>query len=89
MEIEVGEYVRFRNGEIDKVKSIIRKPNITQSAKDWNKHDIELGLDIEYESGKIDIQRGVLGLEIFPINIVKHSKNIIDLIEVRRLCEWT
>lgn len=26
---------------------------------------------------------------ITAIRIVKHSKNIIDLIEVRRLCKWT
>ena len=80
-EIKVGEYVRFRSGEIDKIKRIIKRPNITQSAKDLNKLNIEDGLDIEYESGKIDIQRGILGLKIFPTNIVKHSKNIIDLIE--------
>ena len=81
-EIKVGEYVRFRSGEIDKIKRIIKRPNITQSAKDLNKLNIEDGLDIEYESGKIDIQRGILGLKIFPTNIVKHSKNIIDLIEI-------
>ena len=27
--------------------------------------------------------------ELYTDFIVKHSPNIIDLIEVRRLCEWT
>lgn len=27
-------------------------------------------------------------VEYYTENIVKHSKNIIDLIEVRRLCKW-
>ena len=30
-----------------------------------------------------------LPIAIDKNNITKHSKNIIDLIEVRRLCKWT
>lgn len=55
-EIKVGEYVRFRNGNIDKVTHIEEDTN-----KMW----------FDNTSGRKTI-----------ISIVKHSKNIIDLIEV-------
>ena len=47
--IEIGEFIRFKNGKINKVD-------------------------------KDDAER----LSIFNDNVVKHSKNLIDLIEVRR-----
>ena len=61
-EIKVGEYVRFRNGIIDKVIHIEKDTN-----KMW------------FES--------TYGRKT-TISIVKHSPNLIDIIEERRLCKW-
>lgn len=55
MEIEVGEYVRTRNGIIFKTTEYW--------VEEYNK-------------------------EPEAYTILKHSSNIIDLIEERRLCEW-
>ena len=74
-DIEVGEYVRTNKGHIGILKRI--------------------ELD-EYDGG---LKWYVFEHKKFEINIIKeeyinkpyivnHSKNIIDLIEVRRLCEW-
>lgn len=60
-DIKVGEWVRFKSGKIDKVKS-----------------------DYYYMQQYIECERG----SYLRDNITKHSPNIIDLIEVRRLCEW-
>jgi len=56
--IEVGEYVRIKNGRIRKVKSTVAQYYITDrlNINEDNQYTIE--------------------------NITKHSKNIIDLIEV-------
>ena len=59
--IEAGEYVRTKNGKIDKVVS--------------NNYYLE-----KY----IKTEKGF----IFCKNIVKHSKQLIDLIEIRRYCKW-
>ena len=56
--IEVGEYVRTKNGEIHKVIEVNEDP------QDWNYY--------KYKNNMGD----------FEIYIVKHSKNIINLIEV-------
>lgn len=58
-EIEVGEYIRNKYGDIDKVKYISK----------YNDGDIH-----------INTMRG--GIYYRPREIVKHSFNIIDLIEV-------
>lgn len=59
--IEVGEYVRYKDGTISKV------------------------LDIDKDSSfNLLCEKFTLS----SIFVVKHSKNILDLIEVRRLCEW-
>lgn len=68
MEIEVGEYVRTKDGFIDRIDSFNINTNI---------YHCENGLWIDTEN-KIAVH----------LKNVKHSKNIIDLIEVRRLCEW-
>lgn len=59
---------------------------------------IEVGEYVKYNDGTIskvlDIDENSsfdLLCEKFTLSsafVVKHSKNIIDLIEVRRLCEW-
>jgi len=74
MEIKVGEYGRTNLGRIFIFA--------------W----------LEYKEGKRDESKVMLGngetfenkFYYFEKNekIVKHSKNIIDLIKVRRLCEW-
>lgn len=55
MDIEVGEYVRTKNGKIDIVIN----------------DDYYMSLYIECKNGLVEI-----------FNIIKHSKNIIDIIEV-------
>ena len=59
--IEAGEYVRTKNGKIDKVVS--------------NNYYMEKYIEAEKDF-------------IFCNSIVKHSKQLIDLIEVRRYCKW-
>lgn len=76
MEIEVGEYVRTTRGEIFKIKE-----------------ENYFGIITKYENKEDKIEQGknwyaTNGREINKEDITKHSKNIIDLIEVRRLCEW-
>lgn len=74
MEIKVGEYVRTKNGRINKILKIVPY----------------------YENNKLIFEQSYVYTEDFYqwkiyqlMDIVKkHSKNIIDLIEVRRLCEW-
>lgn len=68
MKIEVGEYVRTKNGEIAKIIDIVKPINANILLFDVNLKEIWLN-----EVG---------------LNIINHSKNIINLIEVRRLCEW-
>lgn len=75
-EIKVGEYGRTNLGKIIKFAWLLNEEGI----KDKNKVilvDLMLTKTRPYY--------------YFKKNefIVKHSKNIIDLIEVRRLCEWT
>lgn len=67
--IEVGEYIRTKNGNIDKIDRYIFESNI---------YHCKNGLCIDTENR----------IGLYLEDIVKHSKNIIDLIEVRRLCEW-
>lgn len=59
MEIEVGEYVRTKNGEIHKIIEI-------------NNPNDELWTYYKFENNMGDYKE----------KIVKHSKNIIDLVEV-------
>lgn len=59
--IEAGEYVRTKNGKIDKVVS--------------NNYYMKKYIEAEKDF-------------IFCNSIVKHSKQLIDLIEVRRYCKW-
>jgi hypothetical protein len=70
--IEVGEYVRTKYG-IRKIDHLNPNPNAT-----INKYRYFLGYD---EDG--DRCYGVLK----TTDITKHSKNLMDLIEVRRLCK--
>ena len=67
--IEVGEYVRTKNGEIDRIYEYKKDTKIYICEKDL----------------MIDSQN-LLATHIK--DIVKHSKNIIDLLEVADIIEW-
>ena len=68
MEIEVGEYVRTKNGEFDKVQNYSYNQNI------WH-----------CENGMCIDECNCIGTHLEEI--VKHSKNIIDLIEIGDILE--
>lgn len=72
--IEVGEYVRTKQGKIAKLIEVSKNNYY------WFDNWIYKESGIPYQGFRIeDAER---------IRIVKHSKNIIDLIEVRRFCKW-
>ena len=71
-EIKVGEYVRTKNKGIQKIAYI--RPNATV-----NKYAYFIGYD---DDG--DRLNGILK----TTDILKHSFNLIDIIEERRLCKW-
>lgn len=68
--IEIGEYVRTKNGIINKIKTINRYGIITK----YDDKEDKISESINYYLND--------GLEIDEEDIVKHSKNIIDLIEL-------
>ena len=67
MEIEVGEYVRNKEGYIDIVEKVI-EPD-------------------EYMPETYYCCKSIMASS-YKSEIVKHSKDIKDLIEKRRLCKW-
>lgn len=71
MEIKVGEYVRTKNGLIGKVNKIELKGSGTRFAGEYLTDTI-----IQFNDGKVYERR------VKDNYIVKHSKNIIDLIEL-------
>ena len=73
--IEIGEYVRTKKGIIDKIKTINRYGIITK----YDDKDDKISSSINYYFND--------GLEIDEEDIVKHSKNIIDLLEVGDIVE--
>ena len=74
-EIEVGEYIRTNDGIIGKLKRI-ELDNIDKSLK-WYVF-----------TGKIPDKNIIDEVYINKPYIIKHSKNIIDLIEVGDIIEW-
>lgn len=66
MEIEVGEYVRTKKGDISKVR-YVDEENIFLEDSVWSKNDLYEKTDVLYFDDE---------------EIAKHSKNIIDLIDV-------
>ena len=67
--IEIGEYVRTKDGIIDKVESY------------------SIGCCVWHcKKGMCIDECNCIGTHLK--DIVKHSKQLIDLIEVRRLCKW-
>ena len=55
-------------------------------------NEIKVGEFIRTDDGRIykleDLQDEVFLNDKFYNNIVKHSPNLIDIIEERRLCKW-
>lgn len=74
-EIKVGEYVRTENGLIGKVNKIEPAGSGCRFAGEFLIDEI-----VQFNDGKTYERR------FKRKQVVKHSKNIIDLIEVRRLC---
>lgn len=70
-EIKVGEYIRTKNGRIGKVTKIVEANSGVRYAGEFLTDEI-----IEMNDNTIYNRR------IKRLDIVKHSKNIIDLIEV-------
>lgn len=75
MEIQVGEYVRTKKGIIYKIETVNNYGTIIK--KDDDNDEFKNGINYYATNGR----------EINTEDIAKHSFNIIDLIEVRRLCE--
>lgn len=92
-EIEVGEYVRTKYG-IAKIINVEENPHKEKTIYVLDENIISIK-DAEY---------GIFHLTVNPLaeemtnkfdthfgdekQILKHSKNIKDLIEARRLCKW-
>ena len=68
--IEVGEYVRTKKGIIDKIKTINRYGIITK----YDDKDDKISSSINYYFNN--------GFEMDEEDIAKHSKKLIDLIEL-------
>ena len=75
--IEVNEYVRTKDGRIAKIKSIDYEADIYRFDRIVYINDFKMESDVLYNN------------EMVKKLIVKHSKQLIDLVEVRRYCEWT
>lgn len=74
--IEVGEYVRTKNGLIGKVNKIEPKGSGTRFAGEYLSDTI-----IQFNDGKVYERR------VKDNYIVNHNKNIIDLIEIGDIIE--
>lgn len=72
MNIEVGEYIRTNDGYIRKVIQANSKGSYDYLC--YGAYSVDT--NYKYSAGISDKK------------IKSHSKNITDLIEVRRLCEW-
>lgn len=66
MNIEVGEYIRTKQGDISKVR-YVDEENIFLEDSVWSKNDLYEKTDVLYFDDE---------------EIAKHSKNILDLVEV-------
>lgn len=84
MAIEVGEYVRTDNGYIRKIKSIDKVEATENCPVDMYWCNLDKPIVILKECSKDTIY----AIEMKSIKKLKHSENLIDLIEERRLCEW-
>lgn len=69
MEINVGDYVRDKNGRVGKVFDITNEPSV------------DVGIGIIPEVNAVWIDKDKINY-LYQEEIIKHSKDIIDLIEV-------
>lgn len=76
--IEVGEYVRFKDGSISRVTEC-------RYAEEYKKQFDPNNRLMRYEKDKYWLDNK-MGCKT-DINIVKHSKNIIDLLEIGDIVE--
>lgn len=87
MSIKIGDYVRTKYGKIGKIidfnKAVVFSPiTFKEKLEDIKNEETMLVVDTNYN---FDDEND----SYFEKDIVKSSPKIIDLIEVRRLCEWT
>lgn len=75
-EIEVGEYVRTKDGRIAQIKSIDYEAGIYRFDRIIYINDFGMKEDVLYNN------------EMFKKLIVKHSKQLIDLIEVKDVIKY-
>lgn len=73
--IEVNEYVRTKDGRMAQIKSIDYEAEIYRFDRIIYINDFSMKEDVLYNN------------EMFKKLIVKHSKQLIDLIEIRRFCK--
>ena len=73
-EIKVGEYVRLQNGIIGIILEI---KTVSTNMRGEHAYAYKLGKTKKYNSCWVE-----------DYAIVKHSSNLIDIIEERRLCKW-
>ena len=83
---EVGDYIRTKYGKIGKIidlnESLVFSPTTNKGKIEYIWSKVKgLNVDTNYN---FDDEND----RYFENDIVKSSPNIIDLIEVRRLCEW-
>ena len=72
-DIKVNDYIRTKDGIIARVTRY---------------DDLMLDCDRDvFDLGNLAMME--IPVEYIQEYVMKHSKNIIDLIEVRRLCKWT
>ena len=70
MEIEIGEYVRTKDGIIDKIKTINKYGTVTK----YDDKEDKISVATNYYINS--------GLEVNEDDIVKHSKIISEIIEI-------
>lgn len=76
MEIEVGDYVRTKDGIIAQIKSIDYEADIYRFDRIIYINDFEMKNDVLYNN------------EMFKKVIARHSKQLIDLIEVKDVIKY-
>ena len=74
--IEIGEYVRTKDGRIAQIKNIDYEADIYRFDRTIYINDFGMKNDVLYNN------------EMFKKVVAKHSKQLIDIIEVRRFCKW-
>lgn len=82
--IEVGNYVRTKQGYIAKV-IFVEYAEIDKGHRELDICTFDKPIYYEYGEGYYNLYDD----EEFEERILNHSKNIMELVQVRRLCEWS